>query len=247
MNYLHNIPARLYDNKLTEDAGDLFARIEVNKSLGIADICRSATERGGAQVDPQMMELCVRKWLQEALYRMCDGFAVNAEYFQSALHVKGSFGSPQDRFDPQRHRIVCEYREGALTRAYIDANASIDVRGKAEDTAYISGVKDAASGRPDVFTFGSNMFVSGKKIKVEGDNPDIGVYFDFVQEGGVTGIAKLPSGNIVVNNPSELVLLMPADWHALTMRMIIKTQFSGSSKPLRDLRTIEYNNTLLPA
>ena len=51
MAYLHKIKAQLHDNVLTEDPNDFVTRVVAEKSLSIDDICQSAANRGGADIN----------------------------------------------------------------------------------------------------------------------------------------------------------------------------------------------------
>jgi hypothetical protein len=243
MNYIHTIPVHLYDNPLTDDPNDLYARIETNKTLTIADICRSVVERTHAPVDLEMMEMCVRKFLEEMLYRACDGYGVNAEYFNMALHIKGAFEGTADHFDPARHKIVAEFHEGAHTRRYIDDNASIEIRGKAAGGARIEQVKDAASGQLNSgITAGNAITVSGSHIKLAGSNAAVGVYLMRQSDGASF---QLAAAQMIENNPSKLIFLLPAGLTAgAQITLTIKTQYTGSAKLLNEPRSINFDKTL---
>ena len=59
----------------------------------------------------------------------------------------------------------------------------------------------------DELTPGFNLKISGSKIKLVGDNPSVGVYFRNTDTDAST---KVDKSNIVVNNPSELIVVIPA-------------------------------------
>lgn len=56
MAVLHTIKASLYENLLTDDRNNFTARVSAERSLGVRDICQSAVERGGADINAAAME-----------------------------------------------------------------------------------------------------------------------------------------------------------------------------------------------
>jgi hypothetical protein len=238
MNYQHNLLAWLYDNPLTEASSDLFARIKANKTLGIADIAQSVRERAGAAVSAEVIEQCVRMWLEEAFYRCCDGFSVNAEWFSVSMHIKGVFNNTHDRFDAERHKVLCEFSENQRLRKYIDENVHVSIAGMAEGTAFISDIKDNNTGTIDTnLSIGGVAIINGSKIRIAGEDPSVGIYIRHIDSGTET---KLPAQSIVVNNPSQLIITVDTNIPPLSdVYIIIKTQFSGSSiRFLNEPRTI---------
>ena len=113
----HRIKAWLYDNRLTQDNPDDFiARVASERTLSVGDICGSAAARGGADIPALAMEHAVTLFLAEMGYQLCDGFAVNTGWFTAGIHIKGTFESPAETFEPKKHTLVFEFHKGALLR-----------------------------------------------------------------------------------------------------------------------------------
>ncbi|MDR2928303.1 MAG: hypothetical protein LBV41_08930, partial [Cytophagaceae bacterium] len=74
-NILHRVKAFLYPNELTADPDDYSARVSSERTLDIADVCRSAVSRGGASGTFEAMEQQVRNFLKEMAHLSCDGFS----------------------------------------------------------------------------------------------------------------------------------------------------------------------------
>jgi hypothetical protein len=64
----------------------------------------------------------------------------------------------------------------------------------------------------DIITPYRNLKISGHKIKIVGDNTDVGVYFMHIATGNM---CKVPANDIVVNNPGELIMTQQCwcGWH----------------------------------
>ncbi len=236
---LHRVKAYLYDNALTENPNDYVARVSSERSLGINDICESAVDRGGADISSASMQHGVNLFLKEMAYQLCDGYSVNTGYFMASPLIKGVFDSPGDTFDPARHSILFQFNQGEILR---DALPSIDVKimGVAETSLSISQVTDIKTGSENnLLTPGKNLKINGYKIKVAGDNENTGVYFVSQDSGEAT---KVDPTDIVVNNPSELLIIIP-DLAIGTYKLQVTTQYSGATF-LKEPRTALLDKTL---
>ena len=236
----HTIKAYLYDNLLTPDPNDFTARVSSERSLSVADICHSAATRGGADVSDAAMSHAVELFLKEMAYRLCDGFAVNTGYFTAMPVVRGVFLNPNETFDPQRHTLQFQFTQGELMRREIE-DVEVKIMGVAETGLYIGQVEDMKSRTVnEVLTPGFNLRVTGTKLRVVGDKPGVGIFF---RETATNTATKVDEGDIVVNNPSELMIIIPA-LPAGTYQLEITTQFSMGKQWLKEPRTSVFEKTL---
>jgi len=243
MAVLHSIKAQLYDNVLTENPNDFIARVASEKSLNIKDICLAATTRGGSDVSAAAMEHAVNLWLKEMAYSLCDGFSVNAGYFTAQASIRGSFLSPAEKFNADRHSISFDFNQGSLLRKEL-GNVEVNILGVADVSLFIAQVVDVKTGSVnDLLTPNRNLRISGGKIKIAGDNEQNGVYFVNTQ---TNERVKVDATDIVNNNPSELLVVIPA-LAAGEYKLEISTQFSGSSTPLKEPRNATLEKILTVA
>lgn len=236
----HTIKAYLYDNLLTPDPNDFTARVSSERSLSVADICHSAATRGGADVSDAAMSHAVELFLKEMAYRLCDGFAVNTGYFTAMPVVRGVFLNPNETFDPQRHTLQFQFTQGELMRREIE-DVEVKIMGVAETGLYIGQVEDMKSRTVnEVLTPGFNLRVTGTKLRVVGDKPGVGIFF---RETATNTATKVDEGDIVINNPSELMIIIPA-LPAGTYQLEITTQFSTNKQWLKEPRTSVFEKPL---
>jgi len=225
MAVLHKIKAQLYDNVLTENPNDFIARVVSEKSLNIKDICLSATTRGGSDVSAAAMEHAVNLWLKEMAYNLCDGFSVNAGYFTAQASIRGSFYSSADKFNPEKHSVAFDFNQGSLLRKEL-GSVEVNILGAAEASTFIAQVVDVKTGSVnELLTPNRNLRISGGKIKIAGENEQNGVYF---VNQGTSERVKVDSTDIVSNNPSGLIIVIPA-LAAGEYKIEIITQFCGST------------------
>jgi hypothetical protein len=250
MAVLHTIKAWLFDNQLTEDRNDLAARVSAERTLSVRDICGSAVERGGADIHAAAMEHAVELFHKEMAYRLCDGFSVNTGWYNASIHVKGVFASPTDAFDPERHTVAAEFRQGAELHRELGM-VGVNVMGLAEPGFFIAEVTDLRTGSVnDLLTPGRNLRIAGGKLKVEAAPPegtgpdkagaDCGVFF--VNQGDGSRV-QVEAADVVENQNAHLLIIIP-QLVTGTYRLEVTTQYSGGNKPLKAPRTAVFDRLL---
>ena len=244
MAVLHTIKAWLYENLLTDEQNDFTARVSAERSLSVRDICESAVERGGADINAAAMEHAVDLFHKEMAYRLCDGFSVNTGWYNASIHIKGVFASPTEAFDPGKHTVAVEFRQGAELRRELGM-VGVDIQGKAESGFFIAELLDLRTRSVnDQLTPGRNAKISGGKLKVEGTDPSCGVYF--VNEADGMRV-KVDDADIVENQNAHLLIVIPALVSG-TYRLEVITQYTGATgKFLKTPRTAVFDRLLTVA
>lgn len=240
MAVLHKIKAYLYDNLLTKDKpNDFIARTISERSLNVKQICNEAVNRGGADVSAAAMEHATELFLKEMAYQLCDGFSVNTGYFTASVTIKGVFDSPTENFNPHKQNLMFRFAQGDRLRAEIK-NIEVSILGVADTAAIILQVEDKKSGSiNDLLTPGRNLKIIGQKIKIAGDNPANGIVFVNIDTAVSTPVS---SDDIVVNNPSEVLVVIP-DLDVGAYRLEITTQYTSGSF-LKEPRTAIFDKEL---
>ena len=223
MPILHKIKAYLYDNVLTKDnPNDYIARTVSERPLTVQQICEAAVNRGGADVSASAMAHATELFLKEMAYQLCDGYSVNTGYFTASTTIRGVFDSPSETFNKDKHSIIFQFNQGEKLRAEIP-NIEVNILGIADASTVILQVKDVKSGSVnDLLTPGRNLRISGSKLKVAGDDPAVGIFFtDTVSQAST----QVEVSDIVTNNPSELMVVIPA-LPAGTYQLKVVTQYT---------------------
>lgn len=241
MAILHKIKAYLYDNYLTKDnPNDFIARTVSERSLNVKQICEAAASRGGADVTATAMEHATELFLKEMAYQLCDGYSVNTGYFTAGTLIRGVFDSPSETFSTEKHSILFQFNQGEKLRAEIP-NIEINILGVADASGIILQVTDVKSGTVnDLLTPGKNLKINGNKIKVVGENPANGIFF---VNTATTTRTQVEVSEIVTNNPSELIVVIP-DLPAGTYALEVVTQYAGGSTMLKEPRIAELEKDL---
>lgn len=205
-NILHRIKAYLYRNVFTEDSNEYLARVRTERSLDVKTICHSAVTRGGVNITAPAMQYAVEQFLKEMEYQLCNGYSVNTGSFTATPSVKGVFHSPNEDFDPQKHTLSFRFNQGESLRRRLPA-VEVEIVGVADTGIYIERVIDPESGSVNKWiTPCYSIRINGKKLKLAGDHPEVGVYF-INQETGAR--IKVEEKGIITNYPSELIISVP--------------------------------------
>jgi hypothetical protein len=167
-----------------------------------------------------------------------DGYAVNTGYFTANAQVRGVFNSRSETFNPDKHSILFRFNQGETMRREIPA-IQVQVMGLGESGITISHVVDSKTGSVnDLLTPGGTLKIKGGKLKIAGDHPLVGVFF----ENAAEQTTQVAPNDIVVNNPSELIVQIPA-LSAGAYKLLIRSQYSGAAM-LKEPRTCVYEKTL---
>ncbi|MDR2815416.1 MAG: DUF4469 domain-containing protein [Proteiniphilum sp.] len=239
MAILHKIKAWLYLNLLTPDPEDYVIRPVSERTLSVTEICETAVSRGGADVSAPAMEHAVNLFHKEMGYQLCDGFSVNTGWYTAGPQVRGVANTPQEQYDKGKHTLLFEFHQGSLLRKELQ-NVDVEIIGVADTEAAIAQVTDVKTGSVnDLLTPNRNLKIAGYKIKIAGESAANGIYF----VNRVTAErTKVDSSDIVTNNPSELIVMIP-ELTAGTYRVEVTTQYAVSLL-LKEPRTATFDKTL---
>ena len=236
---LHRIKVNLYENLLTENPNDYSAKVISERTLNTKEICQTAIKRGGAASTAEAMEHNVNLFLKEMAYQLMDGYSINTGYFTANAQVRGVFDSSKETFNPEKHSILFRFNQGDILRKEIP-NVTVQIMGIGDSSIVISHVVDSKTGSVnDMITPGGTLKIKGGKLKIAGDNPDIGVYFEDQHNNRY----KVEANDIIVNNPSELIVMIPS-LPAGSYKLVVNTQFSQGANLLKEPRMTVYDKIL---
>jgi len=235
---MHKMRAKLYPSYLPGTEGAYIARTLNEAAVTIEDICASMKNRGGFDGSYEEAVKTLRHFLKEMMYQLADGFSASLDYFTVHPNIGGTFTSENEAHDHKKHPISFRFQALKLMRDLRD-DIEVIIDGLADTKGYIMDFTDVSSGAVNETFNQMGMFIiTGYKIKVEGDRPDVGVYFE-----QVGGTQKIKAGKLAENTSSKLVGMWPGSPNG-TYKVVLKTQYAGSGKFLKDLRVIESSFTL---
>jgi hypothetical protein len=222
---LHNIRAKLYPNHLQNVEGNYNARVDNERTLTAMEVCTAAKTRGGYPGDINEMYDAVKWFHAEQIYQICDGYAVSNDYYTLYPHISGTFESPHDAIDREKHKVGV--RISARKRLYeIQKRITVEITGVADTNGFIDYLIDQEEHdvRHNNYVPGQVIAIYGSKIKIAGGDPANGVYFVPVDDPS----KAVKMSRIAENNPKRILGIAPDTKHVYN-RLEIRTQFNGSS------------------
>ena len=237
---VHRIRVKLYRNHLQKAGGMYIAKVRNERTLTIEDICASMKAKGIYNGNVRELAATIHAFFDESAYLLCDGFAVNFGYYSVHASVGGSFRSPREARDQKKHPVGFRFSAGKKLRELTET-IEVYVEGIADTNGHIDTFTDVEKDSVNkTFTPGNMFVIRGRKIKVEGDDPGIGLYF--VPADAPSKAVKVT--RIAVNSPSKITGVAPDTGYARN-RVEIRTQYSGAAnKFLKKVRTMASGFTL---
>jgi len=235
---MHKIRVKLYPNYLPQVEGKYIARTANEAVLSVEQVCAALKNRGGFTGNYEELVECVRKFFDEAAYQLCDGFAVNTGYFSVHPNIGGTFNSAKDVHDAKKNPLSFRFRTGAKLRRLTEF-ISVEIAGVADTSGYIDEFYDInAINANETITANGQFIILGNKIKIAGDDPKCGIYFEPIGEpqNRIKVIAPLAE-----NFPTKVIGLTPMNVTDKSFKVVIITQFNGSSTMMKNPREMTGN------
>ena len=229
----YQINVQMADNTVTKDDPD--DKIFNVVSQGTADKERVIAEM--MAVNPGLERETLRHVLdlenRVVMKLLLNGMRVNNGLFEAAPQCKGVVRGTA--WDPAVNSIYVNFKQGKEMREAI-RSTTINVIGEKGSTFYLSTSLDAATGATDFSsTSGANLTLTGRNIKVAGDDPSVGVLFTNVETPATT--VKVGLEDITVNEPSRLIFVLPAQVTDGLWTVSVTTQYSNGRYMLKEPRT----------
>ncbi|MGL4909035.1 MAG: DNA-binding domain-containing protein [Bacteroidales bacterium] len=231
----------LTENLLTERKDDYMAQTQQVRSYNIEDVAERMLKRGSLLTKADILAV-LEVYHTEIADLIAEGDAVNTPIFHISPSIAGVFEDASDTYDHNRHKVRINLNAGVLLREAQKHIKPEKVEG-GETQAHIVQVVDIKSGTTnDLLTPNRNLRIKGHRVKISGEQPTVGVYFIDAKDSNQR--TKVDASDIVTNNPSDLVVVIP-ELPKGSYKLELCTQFSGGGKDLKDARTSIFNKILI--
>ena len=206
--------------------------IDTAGSAGPKDIIDELAAEG-MELKPETVLDVITRYNRKSVELACRGFNVNNGIVLMHPVVKGLC---YDRtWNRKRNRLYISIQQGTELRAAI-AETTVEIMGEHPDPMALFSITDLSTGNNDgTLTRGFNAELKGTYIKIAGDDATCGVYFRNVETAAET---KIETKYIAVNDPSRVMIIVPATMDAGTYELRIATQFSSGNKTLKQPRSV---------
>ncbi len=232
--------AWLKPNPLTADPTDYTAVVKTSGNLGVADIVNEMKD-DGMEFQPETVTDIIQRFCRKAAERVTDGYCINMGLVNMRPVVRGSF--PDRMWNEGRNSVRIAVSPGVLLRRAA-AEAEVEIVGQQPSPISIISIKDLTTGRMDgLLTRGRAAELRGSYLKIMGADPAVGITFRHIETGVMT---RLTPGEIVVNYPSRLVILVPDSLPDGTYSLTLTTQFTSIRAKLLSIpRSITFKNEVV--
>ena len=229
----HTLKGWLVDNAVTtDDKEDKILQLESAGSLTLSDII-DEMKKEDTGLRTETLEHAMKLFNRVVSDLLLNGFAVNTGLFHAVPQFRGVVRN--GHWDPEKNSIYVSFTQDKELREAI-AETSVNILGDKSSGMYISGVEDAATHAVDgLMTPGRNFIVTGRLLKVAGGEEGVGI--TLTPEGEGEPVVIEPD-MLAVNNPSQLVILIPTDLAPGEYTLTITTQHAGSSTMLKTPRSV---------
>lgn len=222
----------LADNTVTgENNGDKILVLESAGGLTLNDVL-DEMRKEDTGLRKETLAHAVDLYHRTLAELVLNGYSVNTGLFRIVPQFKGLV--EDGVWNPETNSIYILMQQDKVLRDAI-SETSVKILGKKGSAAYIISSQDTTTRATDgSATPGRTFRLKGKNIKVAGTDEAVGVYL-LASDGNKT---KLDMDRVVVNNPSEVIVLLPADLKEGNYELQIVTQFAAANKLLKAPRTV---------
>jgi hypothetical protein len=232
------LKAWLKKNELTSNPNDYIAVISPMGSINKKGLIQSIIDEG-IELKAETIEDVITRYNRHAAQHAVNGWNVDTGLVYLRPVVTGAFYGK--KFDPGKNSVYISATQGLDIRKEI-AQTEVELLGEAPDVMSILQVINLQSKLADgTLVRGRNTQVEGAYIKVAGDDPAVGVYLTNIESNAVI---KLEQDHLVVNDPSKLILLIPADVPVGTYLLKVCSQFISGKRIRKMPREIVFGQEL---
>lgn len=234
-----SVIVELYDLPLTPRKDDRFGRVIITKSLNEDDLIAIAVAQR-TDLNANTLKASIEILRLIAMDQVANGASVRFGLSFYSLGVSGVFIGDNAGWDPAQHSLTINSAPISDFRLKVKATTA-DVRGMAASGPAVNSVIDVTTGLVNtMLTPGGGLNITGNRIKIDGDNPDVGISL-INQE--TKEVVPVPKTSIIVNDPSKISIIIPAGLANGDYKLSICTQYSNNTM-LKEPRTFIFEYIL---
>jgi hypothetical protein len=232
------LKAFLRRNELTADPNDMTAVVSPMGKINKAGLIDAVMEEG-VELKRETVEDVVNRYNRMAARFAARGWNVDTGLVYLRAIITGIFFGR--KFNPEKNGLYVSALQGIEIRKELE-NTEVEIIGEMADPIYIYQVINMLTKVADgILARGRNVQIEGTYIKIAGDDPAVGVYLVNTE---TTAEYKFSDDFIVINKPSNVLLLVPTDIEPGIYNLKIVTQFTGSNKLLNAPRQTVFTQEL---
>jgi hypothetical protein len=224
-----------YNHLTKEEPNDQYARVVNARSRGKLELAKAISERNIGISMPEALAM-IEAIDEIILTWLAEGNSINTRLLHYHHSIPGTF------FEGEYPREVAI--RVTPSKEVVDLAKTIPLR-RVEPVSPIrvESVHDVKSDtQNETITSGGSVKVKGHNIRVAGIDPTVGV--EFVNIYNPAAVYPVPVEDLVINNPSDLIIIAPAMSPGEEVYLKITTQFASGSKDLKEPRSFTFGKKL---
>ena len=227
----------LYENYITEDPNDYYAKPKFQNKFSNRDIARQIVE-GGSEIKEDTIFNILEQGDKMKAHRLAQGHIIDTPFCLAKAGTSGAYHSPTEKFNKESHKLYANYVQGSAVREEL-SKVNVDILGVAESGTYIGKVTDTLTKAVNsTITPGNVLQIEGNKLKVAGETAEVGVWFINTQDETRTQVAQ-----IITNEPKKLMIMIPKLTKG-TYELEVITLYSSGGNLLKKPRIADFEHIL---
>lgn len=216
---LNKLKGWIAPNTVTKDPNDKILVLDAAGKVGLDKIYEEM--RGEDTGLRQETIVHVVSLYERVVARLLmNGYQVNTGLFYAVPRFTGLIEG--GRWNPDKNGIYVSFNQDRVLREEI-RKTEIEILTEKPDVMYVIETEDKSTGRKDgSMTSGRNFSIWGSFLRIDGSDPSVGITFRDTETKEET---KLSSDRFGLNNPSELLFIVPSLSEG-TYELTIATQYT---------------------
>lgn len=216
---LNKLKGWIAPNTVTKDPNDKILVLDAAGKVGLDKIYEEM--RGEDTGLRQETIVHVVSLYERVVARLLmNGYQVNTGLFYAVPRFTGLIEG--GRWNPDKNSIYVSFNQDRVLREEI-RKTEIEILSEKPDVMYVIETEDKSTGRKDgSMTSGRNFSIRGSFLRIDGSDPSVGITFRDTETKEET---KLSSDRFGLNNPSELLFIVPSLSEG-TYELTIATQYT---------------------
>ena len=228
---LNTLKAWITPNTVTKDPNDKIFVLDSAGKVGIDKIIEEmrAEDTG---LRPETLTHVVNLYDRVVARLLMNGYQVNTGLFYAVPRLTGL--AEKGLWSREKNSIYVSFTQDKVLREEIKTT-QVEIKGEKADLMYVIETEDRATGLTDgSMTPGRNFAIRGAYLRVEGTDPAVGIT---LMNSETKAQVKLTADLFAVNNPSELIILVPTGLPDGNYDLTVTTQYSRNKVLLKQPRS----------
>ncbi|TCI94775.1 DNA-binding domain-containing protein [Tenacibaculum sp. M341] len=210
----------LVENKLTEEE-NYSARVLVERTVNQDALIEKMLSKRNLVSKTDIVAV-LNSYYEEMMECILDGDNINLPFFNLSYSITGVFETESDSFNASNHKLHVNINSGKLINE-VKNNISLQKITKPVTNTIINSFRDITTQTVNTDLTSNGLFeINGTRLKVDGDKPEVGLYF--VAEDGTEFKVQL-----MAQNSNRKIIGQAPTLTAGIYKIRIKTQSTTST------------------